>query len=76
VTSSLIGGGIISPDFPFFDRPSPLGLDFAAEEPERLGQKRWINLMHCEDLFRSVGLHLFQELSTLDQQLPRTLLRR
>ena len=35
-----------------------------------------MNSMHREDLFRSAGLHLFQELSTLDQQLTRTLLLR
>ena len=41
---------------------------------ECLGQKRWMNPRHREDLFRSAGLDLFQELSTLDQQLTRTLL--
>ena len=36
-----------------------------------LGQKPWMNPMHREAT-GSAGLHLFQELSTLDQQLTRT----
>lgn len=36
-----------------------------------VGQKPWMNPMHREAT-GSAGLHLFQELSTLDQQLART----
>jgi hypothetical protein len=51
-------------------------LDWRAHRTRTSRQKRWINPMHREDLFRPAGLDLFQELSTLNQQLTRTFLLR